>query len=268
MDRPIVYNGDGAIPLGEAVMPMHDWTRVEAGIFHAFHHEWISEISRALNKGLLPGSYYALPEQVAAGFGPDVLTLQGGAEDAPTRDGNIAGGATALRRRPQTRFTAQTDAEFYRRKKSSIVVRHVSGDRIVAMLEIVSPGNKSSRHAFRSFVDKACELLENRIHLLIVDPFPPGPRDPRGVHGAIWEQVQDAPFELPADRPLTLVAYESDLTTRAYIETIAVNQVLPDMPLFLEPDGCIMVPLETTYNAAFAVLPQRWQTVLEPLMLD
>ena len=29
-------------------MPMHDWTQVEAGIFHAFHHEWISEISQAL----------------------------------------------------------------------------------------------------------------------------------------------------------------------------------------------------------------------------
>lgn len=59
-------------------MPMHDWTRVDAGIFHAFHHEWISEISRALNRGLLPESYYTLPEQVVAGFGPDVLTLQAG----------------------------------------------------------------------------------------------------------------------------------------------------------------------------------------------
>ena len=40
-------------------MPMHDWTRVEAGIFHAFHHEWVSEIGRALNRGLLPADYYA-----------------------------------------------------------------------------------------------------------------------------------------------------------------------------------------------------------------
>lgn len=29
-------------------MPMHDWTRVDAGIYRAFHHEWISEISRTL----------------------------------------------------------------------------------------------------------------------------------------------------------------------------------------------------------------------------
>jgi len=30
-------------------MPIHDWTRVEAGIFHLFHHAWITEIARALN---------------------------------------------------------------------------------------------------------------------------------------------------------------------------------------------------------------------------
>lgn len=62
-------------------MSVHDWTRVGAGIFHAFHHSWIEEISRALNHGLLPSEYYALPEQHAAGFGPDVLTLQGDRDD-------------------------------------------------------------------------------------------------------------------------------------------------------------------------------------------
>lgn len=247
-------------------MPIHDWTQVEAGIFHAFHHEWISEISRALNRGLLPDSYYALPEQIAAGFGPDVLTLRGGTSDADTLGDDAAGGtatATRLQTRPQTRFTAETEHEFYRRKKSSIVVRHVSGDRIVAMIEIVSPGNKSNRHAFQRFVDKACELLEHRIHLLIVDPFPPGARDPGGVHGAIWEEIEGDPFQPPPDQPLTLVAYECDLVTRAFIETVAVGQTLPDMPLFLEPNGCVMVPIEATYLAAFSVMPKRWQVVLQ-----
>jgi hypothetical protein len=171
--------------------------------------------------------------------------------------------ATALQTRPQTRIMAQTEAEFYRRKKSAISVRHVSGDRIVAMIEIVSPGNKSNRHAFRAFIDKACELLEHRIHLLIVDPFPPGPRDPSGVHAAIWQEVEDGDFELPPDKPLTLAAYECDLITRAYIEPFAVGDPLPDMPLFLEPNGCVKVPLEATYQTAYAVLPKRWQHVLD-----
>ena len=243
---------------------MHDWTKVEPGIFHAFHHEWISEISRALNRGLLPSSYYALPEQVAAGFGPDVLTLQVPAEDekgGPRQESN-GGTPTSLLARPRTRFTAESNVDFSHRKKSSIVVRHVSGDRIVAMLEIVSPGNKSNRHAFQAFVDKVRELLEHRIHLLILDPFPPTDRDPNGIHAAIWEQIQEASFDLPAGQPLTLVAYEWDFTTRAYIEPVAVGQTLPDMPLFLEPNGCVMVPLEITYEAAFSVMPVRWQSVL------
>lgn len=243
-------------------MPIHDWRKVEAGIFHAFHHEWISEISRKLNQSLLPADYYALPEQVAAGFGPDVLTLQ----NAITKDMDLIAIAkpatTALLARPETRFKAESESEFYRRKKSSIVVRHISGDRIVAMIEIVSPGNKSSRHALNSFVDKACEFIEHRIHLLIVDLFPPGPRDRNGIHAAIWEQIQDDPFLLPEDQLLTLVAYECDHTTRALIETISVGQCLPEMPLFLEPNGCVMVPLEATYEAAFAVMPKRWQSVL------
>ena len=125
-------------------MPMHDWTRVESGILYAFHHDWITEIARAMNGGLLSSEYYALAEQQAAGFGPDVLTLQALTE---TTDSSAAASVgTIARSRPKTQFTAELpDSEFYRRKKSSIVVRHVSGDRMVALLEIVSPGNKSSR---------------------------------------------------------------------------------------------------------------------------
>ena len=238
-------------------MPMHDWTRVDAGIYHAFHHEWISEISRALNRGLLPEDMYALPEQQAAGFGPDVLTLQDINDPA-------GGPATATRTKPKTTHYAKTPADFHRRKKSSIAVRHVSGDRIVAMIEIVSPGNKNNTNAFNAFIQKACELLEHRIHLLLIDPFPPGRRDPNGIHAAIWAMVDDEPFVVPPDRPLTLVSYECSLITEAYIETIAVGEQVPDMPLFLAPETHIYVPLEATYRAAWDTVPARWRRVVDP----
>lgn len=93
----------------------------------------------------------------------------------------------------------------------------------------------------------------------------PWPRDPNGIHAAIWEQIQDDTFQLPADQPLTFVADECDGdSTRAYIEPVAVGMSLPQMPLFLEPNGCVMVSLESTYQTAFSVLPKRWQTVLAP----
>lgn len=244
-------------------MPMHDWTRVDAGIYHAFLHEWISELSRSLNRGLLPSDLYALPEQQAAGFGPDVLTLQNLA-NPPTDELTAGGSAVLARTKPKTAYYAQTPAEFYRRKKSSIVVRHVSGDRIVSMIEIVSPGNKNNANAFRAFVEKACELIEHRIHLLIIDPFPPGRRDPDGIHAAIWSMVDEAPFVVPPERPLTLVAYQCSLTTQAYIETVAVGDLLPDMPLFVEPEAHILTPLEATYSAAWDTVPLRWRRVIEP----
>jgi hypothetical protein len=215
-------------------MPVHDWTRVDAGIFHAFHHSWIEEIARALNGGLLPDDYYALPEQHAAGFGPDILTLQGSAH-----------------------------LELYHHKQSTVAVRHASGDRIVAMVEVVSPGNKAGRAALRSFVEKATELLGKRIHLLILDLHPPGPRDPQGIHGAIWEELTGTPYTSPPDKLLTLAAYESGLTVRAYVEPVAVRDVLADMPLFLEPGAHVLVPLEATYQAAWQAVPRRWRAVLE-----
>jgi hypothetical protein len=246
-------------------MPVHDWTRVDAGIFHAFHHDWITDLSRALNAGILPADYYALPEQHAAGFGPNVLSLQGAREEgdgpgAPTASGRRTGLLVAA---PQTDLTGETDMEFYRRKQTPVVVRHVSGDRVVAMIEVVSPGNKAARNALRSFVEKAAELLDQRIHLLIVDLLPPGRRDPHGIHAAIWEEIAGQEYVPTAGKPLTLAAYESALTVRAYVRHIAVGDPLPDMPLFLEANGCVQVPLEATYQTAFAAMPRRWRRVLE-----
>ncbi len=225
-------------------MPVHDWTRVGAGIFHDFQHGWIEELARALNRGLLPADYYALREQFAAGFGPDVLTLQGVGDDnaAAEREPHDVPSTReqgVLLAPPQLQPTAETDMEFYRRKQKAVVVRHSSGDRIVAMIEIVSPGNKAARNPLRAFVEKAAELLENGIHLLVID------------------------LHAPSDRPPTLAAYEAGNALRTYVVPMAVGDVLSDMPLFLEPGLAVTVPLEATYNAAFAEVPRRWRQVLE-----
>ena len=35
-------------------MPIHDWTRVDAGIFHDFHSAWIAGFRSSLNQEVLP----------------------------------------------------------------------------------------------------------------------------------------------------------------------------------------------------------------------
>jgi hypothetical protein len=109
----------------------------------------------------------------------------------------------------------------------------------------------------RAFVEKKTQLLEQGIHLLVVDLFPPGKRDPQGIHRAIWEEIHDTHFKLPADKRLTLAAYAAGFVTTAYVEPVAVEDLLPDMPLFLEPERHVLTPLEATYQAAWGELPEE-----------
>src|SRR5262245_23535953 len=244
-------------------MPIHDWTRVDAGIFHHFHMTWIGQLAHALNSGLLPSTYYALGEQLAGGLGPDVLTLQ---TPSPSGDNGAEEGAspvTVATTPPKVRLTVRPEIDEYTAKRRTLVIRHVSRHRIVTLVEILSPGNKTSRDAMRSFLRKATAAITQGIHLLIVDLFPPGPRDPQGIHGAIWEDLVESNHEQPRDKPLTLVAYSAGAIPVAYVEPVAVGDVLPDMPLFLDPDQYVNVPLEATYRAAYEAVPRYYRNILE-----
>ena len=50
---------------------------------------------------------------------------------------------------------------------------------------------------------------------------------------------------------------------RAYIEPLGAGGVLTPMPLYLEPRGYVLVPLEETYTTAFAAMPRYWREALE-----
>ena len=247
-------------------MQVHDWSRVDDGTFHHFHHSWIEEIQRALNGGLLPEWMYALAEQHASEFGPDVLVLQ-----APDNGGGTEssdGGTGLLVAPPKVKMTAQGSQDFYTGKQKAVVVRHASDDRIVAIIEVVSPGNKSGQQRLDAFVRKACSLIQQGIHLLVLDLHLPTRRAPEGIHGAVWNYINsdgDDDYRQPQDQPLTLVAYEAKPFggVTAYIEPIAIGDSLPEMPLYVSADGYVSVPLQATYDRAFAALPRRWASVLE-----
>lgn len=240
-------------------MPIHDWSRVDSGIFHHFHQRWMGHVARVLNEGLLPDDYYALTEQFAAGFGPDVLTLQDGGNSDDSKRASSGGVALAT---PKLLPVAETDMAYYRRKQNIVVVRHVSDDRVVAVVEIVSPSNKAARHPFRAFLQKAADLIDAGIHLMILDVHQPSRRDPEGVHAAIWNAISGEEPTLPKGKPLTFASYECGNTVRAYVMHAAVGDAIPEMPLFLEPGQAVSVPLDATYEAAFAEVPRRWQRVL------
>jgi hypothetical protein len=263
MGQRISYNNDSPLAGKGNVMPVHDWTRVEAGIFHHFHHAWIEEIARALNRGLLPPGFYALAEQIAGGVGPDVLALEA-PKNGPGKDvgADHAGGVGLATAPPKAQFHARAEIDEYATKAKVIGIHHVSDHEIVAMVEIVSPGNKKSRHGLRAFVGKAEEVLRAGVHLLIVDLFPPSPRDPQGVPKAVWDEFLDNKFILSHEKPLSLGAFIGSPVPEVFIEPTGVGATLPEMPLFLTPKEYVRVPLEATYQSAWEAVPEFWRNQL------
>ncbi|HEX7378071.1 MAG TPA: DUF4058 family protein [Pirellulales bacterium] len=242
-------------------MPIHDWTRVSAGTFHDFHCTWIPLIKIRLNDGLLPAGYYAQVEQAAGEITADVLTLQTDERDAPHHD-EPAGIALSVAP-PQVEITASLEAAHYAAQRRRLVVRHSSDDQVVAVIEIMSPGNKAGRRAWQKFIDKAAGLIQEGKHLLVVDLLPPTRRDPNGVHGAIWAELGDDSYTIPSGKPLTAASYAADEIPHAYVQPLAVGDTLPSMPLFLTPRSYVSAPLEETYLAAYRSVPERWRNVLE-----
>ncbi len=214
-------------------MPIHDWTKVDAGIFHAFACGWWSELARWWNANTDPDLSYAL---IAPAFGspsdPDYL-------NPPA-------------------------AEFHVRRRQTVVIHSAKNHTPLASIEIISPGVKQKQSALEAVVQKVRTSLRDGIQLLVIDLFPPGPHEPQGLHSLIWSEFSTTLCPSPVHKPLTLAAYVAGEAVRGYVESLAVGDVLTDMPLFLTRDLYVSVPLEATYAAAWATVPRPWREVLEP----
>lgn len=238
-------------------MPLHDWSKVPSGLFHDFHQTWSIYLKKALNSGLLPKGLSALVEQRAGAMEGDVLTIETRLPDVDSSQGGVV-----TLQPPNTRLVRRSTNQIFANRANRIVVKHHLG-RIVAVIEIVSPGNKDSRASLRDFVDKAIALLKKGVHLLVIDLFPPTPRDSFGIHKAIWDEIVEEDFTFPAGKDRVLASYESGAEHVAYVEPITVGDVLPDMPLFLAEGVHIQAPLEQTYRQAWDDTPDEMQKAVE-----
>src|SRR5688572_3718207 len=162
-------------------MPIHDWTRVEANVYHDFHNTWISVLKIALNRGVLPTGYFALSDQRISTTGPDIIATRratDGSEPLP--------GPTAVAVQPRVRLETERVAARQRRPRR-IVVQTTDGHRIVAIIEITSPSNKDRRTHVETFAQKVASYLDGGVHALVIDLLPPTRHDRHGVVGAVWE---------------------------------------------------------------------------------
>jgi hypothetical protein len=83
------------------------------------------------------------------------------------------------------------------------------------------------------------------------------------VDSRLWDELEEEDFALPANKPLTLAAYEAGPDWVAYVDPAAVGDILPDMPLFLRPGFYVPAPLEVTYQTTWKVFPAPLKRLLE-----
>lgn len=206
-------------------MPMHDWTRVDVGAFHDFHQGWVVDLSRSLNAGLLPKGYHAHIE-----YRP--------------RD---------LYREYDPR---ESDATVYARRANRILIQ-TDNERAVALIMIVSPGNKDGPESIQLFSSQVGKYLKRGLNLLIVDPHSPMANGVRGFLPTIWDTVSGSKAEtISFDKPLAVALFVAGVPPTAYFDPFDLGDPIPDMPLFLEPGRYVNVPLETSYLASWNVLPE------------
>jgi len=89
-------------------MPLHDWSRIPADLFHDFHQTWSIQIKLALNAGILPKGLSALVEQRSGPRESDVLAIEslGRLRSEFSNDGGVATTAP-----PITRFVGRTSKQ-------------------------------------------------------------------------------------------------------------------------------------------------------------
>jgi len=237
---------------GGDLMPLHDWRRLNAGIYHDFHTLWIGCIRRVMNAAL-PQDYYALAEQPVGSLVPDVLALhrRGGAGSFTAND---SGGLAVAVRDVAGRARQPVS-------QRRVVIRHASGDRVVAIIELVSWGNKRTVALQNAFCRKLADVVQSGVHLLYVDPFAPPPGDDRTLHHVLWRRLGGrARHDLGTPSPGTVGSYEATTPPRCYVNPLPVGLPLPAMPVFLDDGASIALALDAAYAAAYAdVLPMHKQ---------
>ena len=243
-------------------MPVHRWTRIFSGGFHHFHTGWITRIGDELNNGLLPPEFYAAAEQVAGHRNPDVIALERSESVVESGQPSTAGGVLVAEAPPRVSYEFIADSAEYAARANRIAVRHVSSDRIVSIIEVVSPGNKHSHPALEQLRNKVAAMIESGIHLLIVDLIPPNAINPDGLPRALEIERNELIPSVTTEQPFSLCSLQIEHPVHGYVELCGVGETLPEMPLFLTPERYISLPLEHSYMATWNAFPAAWKKIV------
>ncbi|HLN28493.1 MAG TPA: hypothetical protein VK395_12195 [Gemmataceae bacterium] len=202
---------------------------------------WPGSIAFRLNS-ILPPNYYCGPRvHLGTAIEIDVAAFENGDPLGGTYDSD--GGGTAVSWVP-ARPTLLLDTDDPIPPEYEVRVydeRH--GRRLVAAVEIVSPGNKDRPESREAFVSKCRTLLQQDVCVVIVDPVTDRPAN---LYAELAERIKAAPPAVAAS-PIYAVSCRGIRSrgrwrVEAWEHELLVGLPLPTLPLWLT--NCLSVPLE------------------------
>lgn len=224
--------------------PHHHW--------ESFHSNWATRIADGIAALLPPGFQVEEHTHTGPGFEIDVATFE---ETISAHDSASSGPALAMRAAP-TYAPPVPDANMPAAFPDTFEVRLFStaeGLTLVAVVELVSPGNKDRAAERRAFVAKCAGYLSQGVSLIVVDIVT---NRHANLHNELMRFMEAAPdLDFPAGVSLYAVAYrpvrhgeqeEIDLWQRR----LAVGAPLPTLPLRLTGDLFLPVDFEAAYQEA------------------
>jgi hypothetical protein len=216
----------------------------------------MSTIAAQFNDDQLPPDYFAMPlVTVGGGVEVDIGTFQTEPAVGPA-NGAVATAVWAPPRAPLTAVIDFLEPDVYEVR----VLQQMGGPKLRAAIELVSPANKDRPGHRHSFAVKCAAYLRRGVSVIIIDVV----TDRVAILHAELAKVLTVSSELEWEPSsgLYAVAYRAlraEKTGRidAWPETLAVGQVLPTLPLWLDDELSLPLRLEESYRSTCASLRIR-----------
>ena len=245
-------------------MPMLDHFRGSLGkrrTWERVHGMWPAEIVRELFR-LLPPRYSVGPT-ITLGqlFEIDIGTMDR-AEGFPDSvfDSDETGGgtatltATAVATLPAA--TLEVDLDWADQDNFEVEIFDTEEGRVVAAIEIVSPGNKDRPESRQAFVSKCSALLQQRIAVSIVDLVTVKQFNLYSELLAELGGHADPKLAGESTYAVSLLrrSRQSAGKLKAWAYPMAVGGAMPQIPIWLNEREGVVLDLEATYEETCRVL--------------
>ncbi len=233
-------------------MPLRDHFRPplsRTSSYQEIYGQWPAVLVQHLGR-LLPANYVAGPHvHVGAQIEVDVGTFDQESILATSSDSQ-GGLATELYAPPQPSLEIQTalgDIDEY-----EVRVYDVRRDRrLVAAIELISPGNKDRPETRAQFVAKYAALLRNSVCVVLVDIVT---SKDFNLYSELLSLIGELDPQLSVPPSATYAVScrwhprGAEFWLEAWNETLALNQSLPVLPLWLSETFAISLDLESSYE--------------------